>query len=98
MSDWFSNRFERVSIFMSMDLTKSTLEAMEELADKDIKLIQIETAAKWCGRALAAKLMNLPERDVTEFAHEAIEHAALSGDENIFLSIRAALKQFKIET
>lgn len=92
------NRFERASIFKSMDLTKSTVEAMEELAEKDIKQIQVETAAKWCGRALAAKLMDLPERDVTEFAHEAIEHAALSGDEDIFLAVRAALRQFNIET
>jgi len=81
-----------------MDLTRSTREALLELKEKDIKSIQIETAAKWCGRAAAAKLMGLRERDVTEFAHEAIEHAALSGDESVLSEVRAALAQLEIET
>lgn len=80
-----------------MDLTKSTREAITELEEKDLKTIQIETAAKWCGRAAAAKLLGLRERDVTEFAHEAIEHAALSGDEKVLSQIRAALAQLDIE-
>lgn len=80
-----------------MDLTKSTREAITELKEKDLKTIQIETASKWCGRAAAAKLLGLRERDVTEFAHEAIEHAALSGDEKVLSQIRAALAQLDIE-
>jgi len=81
-----------------MDLTKATTEAFAELEKKDMKTIQVETAEKWCGRALAAKLMGLPERDVTEFAHEAVEHAALSGDESTLRIIRIALEKFGIET
>lgn len=82
----------------NIDLEKSTVEAMDELGQKNMQQIQIETAAKWCGRAVAAKLMDMSDRDITEFAHEAIEHAALSGDEEIFLIIRSALKQFNIQT
>ena len=81
-----------------MDLTKSTQEALQELAQKDMKKIQVETAAKWCGRALAAKLMGLSDRDITEFAHEAVEHAALSGDESTLRTVRIALEEFGIET
>ncbi len=80
-----------------MDLTKSTREAITELKEKDLKTIQIETAAKWCGRAAAAKLLGLRERDVTEFAHEAIEHAALSGDNETLDIIRRALDELDIE-
>jgi hypothetical protein len=80
-----------------MDLTKSTAEALSELQQKGLKQIQVETAAKWCGRAAAARLLGMRERDVTEFAHEAIEHAALSGDEKVLSQIRAALVQLDIE-
>ena len=81
-----------------MDLTKATKDALAELDKKDMKTIQVETAEKWCGRALAAKLMGRAERDVTEFAHEAVEHAALSGDEAALRTIRIALEEFGIET
>lgn len=70
---------------------------MSELKSKDIKTIQIETAVKWCGRAVAAKLLGLSDRDVTEFAHESIEHAALSGDDSLLRKIRSALAQLNIE-
>lgn len=81
-----------------MDLTKSTQEALQELSQKGIKQIQVETASKWCGRALAARMMGLPERDVTEFAHEAVEHAALAGDDSVLRTVRIALEEFGIET
>lgn len=81
-----------------MDLTKSTQEALQELSQKGIKQIQVETAVKWCGRALAARMMGLPERDVTEFAHEAVEHAALAGDDSVLRTVRIALEEFGIET
>lgn len=80
-----------------MDLTKSTAEALSELQQKSLKQIQVETAEKWCGRAAAARLLGLPERDVTEFAHEAIEHAALSGDDSVLRIIRKALDELDIE-
>ncbi len=43
-------------------------------------------------------MMGLSERDVTEFAHEAVEHAALSGDEQVLRTVRIALEEFEIET
>lgn len=81
-----------------MDIFKATEEALSELAEKDIRRIQVETAAKWCGRALAARMMGLSERDVTEFAHEAVEHAALTGDEQVLRAVRIAFEEFEIET
>ena len=81
-----------------MDIFKATEEALTELKGKEMRQIQIETAAKWCGRALAARMMGLSERDVTEFAHEAVEHAALSGDEQALRTVRIALEEFEIET
>ena len=81
-----------------MDIFKATEEAITELQEKGLKQIQVETAAKWCGRALAARILGLAERDVTEFAHEAVEHAALSGDEQVLRIVRIALEEFEIET
>lgn len=80
------------------DILEAVREAMDELAGKDMKQIQVETAVKWCGRALAARLMGLPDRDVTEFAHEAVEHAALSGVDPVLAAVRAALDELGIET
>lgn len=81
-----------------MDIFKATEEALKELQEKGMKQIQVETAAKWCGRAMAARMLGLSERDVTEFAHEAVEHAALSGDEQVLRTVRIALEEFEIET
>lgn len=79
-------------------IIEATQEALDELQGKGMKQIQVETAAKWCGRALAARMMGLPERDVTEFAHEAVEHAALSGVDETLRAVRAALDELGIET
>ena len=81
-----------------MDIFKATEEAITELQEKGMKQIQVETAAKWCGRARAARILGLSERDITEFAHEAVEHAALSGDEQVLRIVRIALEEFEIET
>jgi hypothetical protein len=80
------------------DIDRAVEDALGELGDKNIQDIQVETAVKWCGRALAAAELGLRERDVTEFAHEAIEHAALSGDDALLRAIRRALDEFGIET
>jgi DUF1009 family protein len=69
--------------------------AKEELADKTLKQVQISTAITWCGRAcVAAK--NKSE-DAVDYAHESIEHAALSGDDALLKMIRDILKDHGIE-
>jgi hypothetical protein len=70
--------------------------AISELNEKDLKDIHIDTALKWCGRACAAMSLKL-KQDAVEYAHEAIEHAALSGDDDLLKEIRAALKFSKID-
>lgn len=80
-----------------MDLKNSVREALEELKSKSLNEIQVETAVKWAGRAIAAKISNRPDKEVTEFAHESVEHAALSGNDLLLKSIRAAFSKLDIE-
>ena len=63
--------------------------ALTELCEKSLNDIQIETALTWCGRACAAAQLKDP--NATEYAHEAIEHAALSGHDFLLKNIRQAL-------
>lgn len=64
--------------------------ARDELAEKSLHDIQIETALTWCGRACMAAQMGLAA-DAKEYAHEAIEHAALSGIDDLLNAVRQAL-------
>lgn len=63
--------------------------ALTELCEKSLNDIQVETALTWCGRACAAA--QLHDENATEYAHEAIEHAALSGHDSLLQDIRKAL-------
>lgn len=75
----------------------SELKGIEGLyAGKTLKQIQVETAYKWAGRALAAASLGLGH-DAIEYAHEAIEHAALSGKDNVLREIREVFKQAGVE-
>ena len=78
------------------DLDEIIEEAIEELQEKELNDIQVETAKKWCGRAIAAQILSRDQREVTEYAHEAVEHAALSGDEMVVYETMRALKSFGI--
>ena len=78
------------------DLDEIIEEAIEELQEKELNDIQIETAKKWCGRAIAAQILSKDEREITEYAHEAVEHAALSGNERVVYEIMRTLKSFGI--
>jgi hypothetical protein len=53
--------------------------ALSELGRSSMHDIQLQTALVWYGRAIAAIKLGRPE-DAREFAHESIEHAALSGN------------------
>ena len=75
-----------------MDINKAVKDALQELVQKDLDQIQVETAVKWCGRSIAAQMMGRDEKEITEYAHEAVEHAALSGDDETLFVVRAALR------
>lgn len=71
-------------------------EGLEELARKSLKDIQTETAYKWAGRALAAAAMG-KGHDAIEYAHEAIEHAALCGKDGVLREVRDVMKAHGLE-
>lgn len=66
--------------------------ALNELRAKDLRTIQAETALVWCGRACAAARLGLVE-DSVEYGHEAIEHAALSGDAELLAGVRSCMRE-----
>lgn len=70
--------------------------AMSELATKSLHQIQVDTALKWAGRAIVAVRLGLLD-DAHEYAHEAIEHAALTGDDKLLGEIRRAFKRAGVE-
>ena len=65
---------------------------LDELSKKSLRQVQIDTALKWTGRAVAAMKLGFFE-DAHEYAHEALEHAALTGDDSLLRVVRAALKK-----
>ena len=73
-------------------------EAVVELHQKSLNAIQVETAFKWGGRALAARALGRPEQEVTEYAHEAVEHAALAESDNLLPYIKSVLRHYAIKT
>jgi|688.fasta_scaffold28429_20 hypothetical protein len=77
------------------NLERSFAAGVVELREKTLKQIQIETAIKWAGRAAAAASMNL-HHDAIEYAHEAVEHAALAGDESLLREIRLFLQRHRV--
>jgi len=62
--------------------------AIRELSIKSLNDIQIETAVTWTNRACAAMHLDKIE-DAREYAHEAVEHAALSGSIPLLTEIYA---------
>lgn len=72
---------------------KAVTEAIRELEEKTLDDIQVETARKWLARACAAKVMGL-EDDAHEYAHEALEHAALAQSETLIDEVRAELARY----
>lgn len=80
---------------MKWDLSLLFKKAVADLSSKSLREIQVETSLTWCARACAAAHLGLP-RDATEYAHEAIEHAALSGNDVLLQEIRAHLEHFGV--
>jgi len=77
-------------------IEQAIAEGLAELKKKTLHQIQIETAYKWSGRACAASMLGRMD-DAEEYAHEAIEHAALSGDDRLLAEVRRAHARFNIE-
>ncbi len=70
--------------------------AMAELRVMSLRAIQVETARTWAGRACAAAQLGL-HHDAVEYSHEALEHAALSGSDNVLHEVRAAMRSCGVE-
>jgi hypothetical protein len=62
-------------------------DAIAELREKTLVQIQRETAITWAERAYAARVLGFTA-DVSEYAHEALEHAALTGDDMLLGRVR----------
>jgi hypothetical protein len=73
-------------------LAEFVTKALSELSYKSLRQIQFETAMVWYGRAIAAATLG-KTADAIEYAHESIEHAALSGDIGLLQGIREALRK-----
>jgi len=69
--------------------------AFAELKTKSLRDIQMETARIWCARACAAAQMGMLV-DAVEYAHESVEHAALSGDDVLLAHVRETLAAFQV--
>lgn len=74
-----------------IDFTEYVERGLREVRRKGLRQIQAETAKVWCGRALAATQLGMHE-DAIEYAHEAIEHAALSGHDELLWAVREELR------
>lgn len=70
--------------------------AQTELAKKSLRVIQTDTAIKWLGRAIAAVRMGKTD-DAHEYAHEALEHAALSDKPTLINDVRAILRKVGVK-
>jgi hypothetical protein len=78
-----------------MNLEPYIEKALKELQQKSLQDIQVETALTWAGRACAAADLNR-FTDASEYAHEAIEHAALSGNNKLLKAVRDALDSYGV--
>jgi len=70
--------------------------ARTELSTKDLRRIQIETALTWTGRACAAADAR-KMAEANEYAHEGIEHAALSGVPGLLDKVREVLLEHGVD-
>lgn len=84
------------STYANTELSPHITAGMQELSTKSLLTIQRETALKWAGRAVAATVLQRHD-DAHEFAHEAVEHAALSGDDNLLGFIRRVFADYGVE-
>ena len=77
-------------------LREAIAKAEEELDHVTVHDVQIKTAYTWAGRAIVAARRGMHD-DAHEYAHEAIEHAALTGDDRVLQEIRVAFRVNGVE-
>lgn len=65
--------------------------ARDELHQKSLDTIQKETARIWAYRAWAAYQIKLTP-DGVDYEQEALEHAALSGDDDVLAEVRVIIR------
>ena len=83
---------------LKLDISK----AGGELSQKSLDDIQVETAKTWGARAAIAYVWAKKElhneakwlSDAKEYLHEALEHAALSDDDDLVHQIRESVRIF----
>ena len=82
---------------MDAALRKHITAAMQELSQHSLRDVQRETALTWAGRACAAMMLELPGEEAHEYAHEALEHAALCGDDRLLRLVREVMASYGVK-
>lgn len=75
-------------------MTEAQQNAIDELQQKSLTDIQVETAATWAYRAWAAYRLGM-FHDAVEYEHESLEHAALSGNDDVLHAVRSIIAEAK---
>ena len=75
---------------LQQTLELSIQHATAELQTVPKTEIERRTAITWAARAISAYRLKMYS-DVADYAHEAIEHAAVSGDDQLPAYLRAAI-------
>jgi len=74
------------------------MQARADVTTRSLGNIQKETAITWAARAVACLVLYRETHepkwfsDAEEYYHEAVEHAALSGDDELLNAIRVAVE------
>ena len=82
---------------MDADMRRAITAATQELSKKTLHEVQHQNALTWAGRACAAKVLGLPAEEAHEYAHEALEHAALTGDDDLLRLVRKVMASYGVE-
>ena len=86
-------------------IERATEKARPEIRAHSLRTIQRETAITWAGRACAAaeRAWHAPPSNqehlrmaAYDYAHEALEHSALTGDIELLMAIRDSLARFGV--
>ena len=71
-------------------MNKQQQEALDEVQAYTMYQLHAQTAMKWAYRAWAANFLSL-NLQALEYEHEAVEHAALSGNDHMLVVVRRVI-------